>query len=110
MRYEGFVVVEFKLETSSVDKTALEPMLVTQETLDYPITGYNVIEELVKNSKARGQNVIEWTASFPGVPYRKIQFVVRFIQTPSPEQLCFVKTIKQDVIIPSNTTENTSFV
>lgn len=64
MRYEGFVVVEFKLETSSVDKTALEPMLVTQETLDYPIIGYNVIEELVKNSKLpncyRMDSLVSW--------------------------------------------------
>jgi hypothetical protein len=36
MPYEGFVVVEFKLETSSTDRTILVPMLVTHETLDYP--------------------------------------------------------------------------
>ena len=48
MPYEGFVVVNFKLETSSVDQTILVPMLVTHETLDYPIIRYNVIEELVK--------------------------------------------------------------
>ena len=48
MLYEGFVVVNFKLETSSVDQTILVPMLVTHKTLDYPIIRYNVIEELVK--------------------------------------------------------------
>jgi hypothetical protein len=45
MPYEVFVVVDFKLETSSTDRTILVPMLATHETLDYPIIGYNVIEE-----------------------------------------------------------------
>ena len=42
MPYEGFVVVQFKLETSTVDQTIIVPMLVTHKTLDYPIIGYNV--------------------------------------------------------------------
>ena len=49
MPYVGFVVVEFKL-TASVDQAILVPMLVTHETLDYLIIGYNVIEELVKKN------------------------------------------------------------
>ena len=39
MPYEGFVVVQFKLETSTVDQTIV-PMLVTHETLHSPISGY----------------------------------------------------------------------
>lgn len=73
MPYEGFVVVEFKLETSSVGQTILVPMLVTKETLDYPIIGYNVIEELVKKDEVSDQIAGEWAASFPDVPCEKIQ-------------------------------------
>ncbi|CAB3994835.1 Hypothetical predicted protein, partial [Paramuricea clavata] len=104
MPYEGFVVVEFKLETSSTDRTIMVPMLVTHETLDYPIIGYNVIEELVKKDKVPDQIVMEWAASFPDVNCAKIQSLVSLIQAPSPEHLCFVKTIKQDVVVPRKTT------
>ena len=104
MPYEGFVVVEFKLETSSTDRTIMVPMLVTHETLDYPIVGYNVIEELVKKDEVPDQIVMEWAASFPDVNCEKIQSLVSLIQAPSPEHLCFVKTIKQDVVVPRKTT------
>ena len=59
MPYEGFVEVEFKFETSSTDRTILVPMLVTHETLDYPIIGYNVIEELAKKDEVPDQIVME---------------------------------------------------
>ena len=104
MPYEGFVVVQFKLETSTVDRTIMAPMLVTHETLDYPIIGYNVIEELVMKEEGPDQIATKWTASFPDICREKIQSLVNFIQAPSPEQLCFVKTIKQDVITPQKTT------
>ena len=104
MPYEGFAVVQFKLETSTVDQTIMVPMLVTHETLDYPIIGYNVIEELVKKEEVPDQIATKWAASFPDIRCEKIQSLVNFIQAPSPEQLCFVKTIKQDVVIPQKTT------
>ena len=104
MPYEGFVVVQFKLETSTVDQTIMVPMLVTHETLDYPIIGYNVIEELVKKEEVPDQIATKWAASFPDIRCEKIQSLVNFIQAPSTEQLCFVKTIKQDVVIPQKTT------
>ena len=74
------------------------------ETLDYPIIGNNVIEELVKNNKVLDQIAGDWAVSFPSVCYEKIQSLVNFMQAPSLEQLCSVKTIKKDVVIPSKTT------
>jgi hypothetical protein len=47
---------------------------------------------------------MEWAASFPDVNCEKIQSLVSLIQAPSPEHLCFVKTIKQDVVVPRKTT------
>ena len=88
---------QFKLETLGEDRTVLVPMLVTGETLDHPIVGYNVIEELTD------QMAKEW-AAFPDIHFEKVQSLISFIQTPPQEQLCFVKTIKQDMVIPSKTT------
>ena len=55
MSYEGWVEVKFKLETLGEDRTVLVPMLVTGETLDHPIVGYNVIEQLVKKEEVTDQ-------------------------------------------------------
>lgn len=104
MPYEEFVTVEFKLETSSADQTVLVPMLVTRATLDSPIIGNNVIEKLVKSKEVSDQIAGDWAVSFPGVCYEKIQSLVNFMQAPSLEQLCAVKTIQKDVVIPSKTT------
>ena len=104
MPYEGWVEVEFNLETSSNGRTIMVPMLVTGETLDCPIIGYNVIEELVKHQHVPEHMAKEWAASFPDIHGDKVESLVSFIQTPSQEQLCVIKTAKQDVVIPSNTT------
>ena len=64
----------------------------------------NVIEELVKREDIPDQVITEWAASFPDICCEKIKSLVSFIQTPSTEELCFVKTIKQDVTIPRKTT------
>jgi hypothetical protein len=48
-------------------------MLATHETLDYPIIGYNVIEEWVKKDEVPDQIVIEKAASFPDVNCENIQ-------------------------------------
>ena len=95
---------QFKLETLGEDRTVLVPMLVTGETLDHPIVGYNVIEELVKKEEVTDQMAKEWAASFPDIHFEKVQSLISFIQIPPQEQLCFVKTIKQDMVIPSKTT------
>lgn len=104
MPYEGWVEVEFNLETSSEDRTVIVPMLVTEEILEYPIIGYNVIEELVKVNEAPEDMAKEWAASFPDIHFAKVQSLVSFIQAPSPEQLCLIKTTKHDMVIPSRTT------
>ena len=78
--YEGFVVVQFRLETSIADQTILVSMLVTHETLNYPIIGYNVIEELVKKEEVPKEMAIEWAASFPDIHCEKIQSLVSLMQ------------------------------
>ena len=94
---------QFKLETLGEDRTVLFPMLVTGETLNHPIVGHIVIEELFKKEEVTDQMAKEW-AAFPDIHFEKVQSLISFIQTPPQEQLCFVKTIKQDMVIPSKTT------
>ena len=45
--YDGWVEVEFSLMSDETSKKIQVPLLVTSDSLDYPIIGYNVIDEFV---------------------------------------------------------------
>ena len=48
--YEGWIEVSFKLATSGDKHGMAVRFLISTDSLDHPIVGYNVIEELVKDS------------------------------------------------------------
>ena len=49
--YSGWVEIEVRLTSSSKDEPSVIVLfLITNENLEYPILGYNVIEELVQPS------------------------------------------------------------
>ena len=93
-----------QLHNTIINNITIFKYAVIFTTLDYPIIGYNVIEELVQKEEVPDQVAKEWAASFPDIHSEKILSLFSFIQTPSPEQLCCVKTIKQDIVIPRKTT------
>ena len=70
MPYEGWIEVDFKLITSSKNRAVIVPMLVTGETLDHSIIGYNVIAELVKRQDVPEEIAKEWAASFAGTQFK----------------------------------------
>ena len=45
--YKGWVEIEFKLKHNQ--ETIIVPFLVTNEVIDLPLVGYNVIEECIKS-------------------------------------------------------------
>lgn len=48
--FEGWVEVQFQLASFTPLSTPLTvPLLVARDELEYPITGYNVIEEVIKS-------------------------------------------------------------
>jgi hypothetical protein len=47
--YSGWAEIEVRLSSSSEDEpSVIVPFLITNDSLEYPILGYSVIEELVK--------------------------------------------------------------
>ena len=102
--------MRFKLLNSQIGEALLVPLLVASDHLDHPIIGYNVIEELVKypvdNSiPAESNNIISaMTATFPTVDSKNIKTLVKLIKTNECSELCLVKTIKHDVLIPQGKT------
>lgn len=111
--YEGYVEVQFKLWNSAVEREVIVPLLVARDHLDYPIIGYNVIEEVLKyqenvNPSVSEQIITSLTASLPSVKPENILALVQFIQSNAASELCSVKTTKRDVLIPSGKTVSIS--
>ena len=106
--YSGWVKIDFELIKSGVNLTnALEvPMLVTEFSLDQPMIGYNVIEEMVKNNNAPDEQnlLLLLSASFPGTSSSNLNAFVNFIQTEPVDEICVVKNGKRNINVPSGHT------
>ena len=100
--YKGWVELKFKLLSSSNELTV--PFLVTEEALDVPLIGFNVIEEIIKSRDSDNDLNRSVTSSFTGLNNHDASTFVNFIQNASQEELCSVKTTKRDVIIPKRQT------
>lgn len=98
MPYIGWVELNFRL--SSCNNDLKVPFLVTEQYLDSPLIGFNVIEEIIKDSNedvALSQAV---TASFIDLDSQTASVFVNFIENLNQGELCFIKTSKRDITIP----------
>ena len=97
--YDGWVdhEVEFSLMSDETSKKIQVPLLVTSDSLDYPIIGYNVIDEFVTQQSDCNDPMIK---SFKNIQPENVHALINFIQTPKQNDLCDVKTSKRDVTIP----------
>ena len=91
------VEVEFSLLSDETSKKIQVPLLVTNDSLDYPIIGYNVIDEFVTQKSDCNNPKIQ---SFKNTQPENGHALINFIQTPKQTDLCDVKTSKRDVTIP----------
>ncbi|CAB4023409.1 Hypothetical predicted protein [Paramuricea clavata] len=83
------------------------PFLVTNNSLEYPILGYNVIEELIKpmnTSDIQSAHIATVQASFQGFDEKVLLELVRLIQTARANELCTIKSPKKDFVIPAKKT------
>ena len=86
------------------------PFLVSKDALDYPIVGYNVIEEIVKTPVSDSPNNHEETlvnalsTSLPNAMQENVKSLIGLIRTNISSELCRVKATKKDVVIPKNET------
>ena len=98
MPYIGWMELNFRLSSSKNDLKV--PFLVTEQYLDSPLTGFNVIEEFVKDSNGDVALCQAITFSFTDLDSRTAPVFVNFIKNLNQEELCFLKTTKRDVILP----------
>ena len=98
--YIGWVEVRVKLippSSHSNQGELIVPFLVTSETLDCPILGYNVIEELV-NQDQNSKPIIY--KSFPQTESTKLDALVNFIQNSISGAICKLSTGRKNFYGP----------
>ena len=104
--YEGWVELTFNLIEDNVDHTVKVPFLVAKDSLDMPIVGFNVIEEITKyfegdaSAGVHGSLVNVLTSSLTGADQEKVEALVQLIKSEPVKELATVKSRKQDTVIP----------
>ena len=73
--------------------------LVTSDSLDYSIIGYDVIDEFVTQQSYCNDLMVQ---SFKNTQPENVHALINYIETPEQTDLCDVKTSKRDVTIPRN--------
>ena len=102
--YIGWVEVRVKLippSSHSNQGELIVPFLVTSETLDCPILGYNVIEELVSQDQNSKPIIYK---SFPETESTKLDALVNFIQNSTSGAICKIRTGRKNVMVPKDST------
>ena len=107
--YTGWTEIEVRLNSLEKDEPAIVvPFLITNDNIEYPILGYNVIEELIKPMDKSGKQSVHLTAaahaSFQDFSEEVLLKLVELIQATNSDKLCVVKSTKRDMVIPANRT------
>ena len=83
--YDGWVEVEFSLMSDETSKKIQVPLLVTGDSLDYPIIGYNVADEFVTQQSDCNDPMIQ---SYKNTQPENVYALINFIETPKQTDLC----------------------
>ena len=104
--YKGWGELTFSLAEENSQRSLQVPFLVAKGSLDMPIVGFTVIEEITKQpvdcaSAGVGESVVDaLSSSLTGVEKEKVEALVNLIETESAQELCSIKSRKQDTLIP----------
>ena len=99
--YKGWIDLTFRL--SSPESELSVPFLVTEEILETPLVGYNVIEEILQEkngNESLQRQVADVNSEFTDLNLQDSKVLVNFIQEIKEAELCTVKTTKGNVTIP----------
>eukprot|EP00794_Sanderia_malayensis_P020672 gene20672-22710_t len=106
--YEGWVELELQLVSDSNLKHILVPFLVTKETLELPIIGFNAIFELTKDTTGVfSTDRVMVNHLKTSVPVLKnsnkncFEFMRIMKDCVEHDKVCPVKTLKRSIVIPS---------
>ena len=87
--YKGWAELRFTL--SKYNEPIIVPFLVSQESIDLPLVGFNAIEECMKIDRCEP----DLSNAFPSVPSENISALIDLIKTNNETEFCFLKTGKR---------------
>ena len=108
--FEGWVEVQFQLASSTQAAAPITvPLLVARDELEYPIIGYNVIEEVVKGRDQMGERNADslreiMSSAFSEVERENVTALVDFVQSAGVERLCVLRSGKNNLTVPCGET------
>ena len=91
--YDGWAEVEFSQCLKKHLRKYQVPLWVTSDSLDYPIIGYNVMDEFVTQQSDCNDPMVQ---SFKNTQPENIHALINFtIRAPKQTDLCDVKKVKE---------------
>ena len=102
--YEGFVEVTLTLVGKKDNFSIRVPFLVTPAKTDQTLIGFNVICELIRANSSENIRELLLDAmlpSFNSVDDTQLKTFINFVQECGQNDLCTVKTIKKNFVIPA---------
>ena len=101
--YREWAELDFQIPDNQSDINVIKvPFLVAAESIDMPITGFNVIEQIVSNDCTDNQDFEScFSKIFVNAKHKNAKALVSLIGTITTEdKLGSVKTSKRDFVIP----------
>ena len=108
--FDGWVEVQFQLTSGAQSSTPLTvPLLVARDDLEYPIIGYNVIEEVIKSPDQMGGESTEslreiMSSALSQVKQESVTALVDLVQSAGVERLCVLRSGKNNLTVPRGQT------
>lgn len=105
--YTGWLELELCLNGKSKNIISM-PMLVSDELMDDPVIGYNVISELCCTSNfpilPKSDLIKELKGALNGVSTKTVVSIIELIQQDSNEEFCYDKTGRNEVYLTKGKT------
>lgn len=104
--FEGWVEMQFQLASSTESSNPLTvPLLVARDEFEFPISGYNVIEEVIKDRDLVGGESADsfgeiMRSAFSEVKQEGITALVELVQSANVESLCALRSSKNNMTVP----------
>ena len=112
--YKGWIELSSQLINNKGNNQTIQvPFLVTAETIEKPIIGYNVIEEIIcgnsEDSDEKKAVLSSIQRSFTNMSEHKASALIHLVYNSQTQQeVRNVKTVKKDFVIQKNTTVDVS--
>ena len=108
--YKGWTAIDLNIDShNEISPLQIRvPFLITTEDLDYPIIGFNVIQELADKDCENNEMLSNCLKSSlpPETKSEGITALINSVRNVDSADVCFVKTVKRDITISKGSVVN----